>query len=335
MTKVQVCDPLTNYSHLKLTWASRSNCIQRAGRVGRVGVGRVYRFVYQQFYEHVMPERTQPEILRCALHRLVLLAKMLDMGPPHGILALAMDTPDLSNIRQTVDALKEAGALLLTTTNVNEEDERKAVVWDNKDGDLTYVGRIMARLPLDINASRLIIFGHIFGVLNDSITMAAAMSLQSIFSSPFNERMRAYTSKLSWSSGSFSDLIAYLHVYLVWEQNRYSISTRNKRAEKLWMQRNYLQPRVMREWHILITDIKMRLQRMGITEMVNNPVTGSVTQQEKAMMLKVVICGAFYPNYFVRSSEGGQIDEALAVRTLGGRDPYTTVYFTGKFSLIF
>lgn len=48
------------------------------------------------------------------------------------------------------------------------------------------------------------------------------------------------------------------------------------------------------------------------------------------MMLKVVICGACYPNFFVRSSEGGQIDEAMAVRTLGGRDPYTTVYFTGK-----
>lgn len=277
-----------------------------------------------------MPERIEPEILRCPLHRLVLLAKMLEMGPPHGILALAMDTPNLHNIKQTVDALKEAGALLLITTKVNEENERVASAWDDKDGDLTYVGRIMARLPLDINASRLIIFGHIFGVLNETIIMAAAMSLQNIFSSPFNERMRAYTSKLTWSSGSFSDLIAYLHVYTVWEQQRYSNSATTSRAERNWMQTNYLQPKIMREWSILISDIKLRLNKIGVNEMVNNPLSGHVTQKEKAMMLKVAISGAFYPNYFVRSSEGGQVDEAMAVRTLGGRDPYTTVYFTGK-----
>lgn len=40
------------------------------------------------------------------------------------------------------------------------------------------------------------------------------------------------------------------------------------------------------------------------------------------------MCGAFYPNYFVRSADGGQIDEREAVKVLGGRDPYRTVYFT-------
>lgn len=269
LTKILFCDPQTNYSHLKLSWASKSNCIQRAGRVGRVGAGRVYRLVFENFYETELPDRSEPEILRCPLHRLVLLAKMLDMGPPHAILALAMDAPNISNIRQTVDALKEAGALLLTTTKINEIDERMAQIYDEKDGDLTYVGRIMAKLPLDINASRLIIFGHIFGVLNDAIIMAAAISLQNIFSSPFNERMKAYMSKLNWASGSFSDLIAYVHVYTVWEQNKYSNSMRSKGAEKQWMQRYYLQPKVMREWNILVNDLKMRLDRIGIKEMVS------------------------------------------------------------------
>lgn len=40
------------------------------------------------------------------------------------------------------------------------------------------------------------------------------------------------------------------------------------------------------------------------------------------------MCGAFYPNYFIRSSAGGQVDEKEAVKILGGRDPYRTVYFT-------
>lgn len=52
-----------------------------------------------------------PEIQRCPLERLVLLAKMLEMGPPVEILALAMDPPDLSNIHRTTLVLKEVGLL--------------------------------------------------------------------------------------------------------------------------------------------------------------------------------------------------------------------------------
>lgn len=42
----------------------------------------------------------------------------------------------------------------------------------------------------------------------------------------------------------------------------------------------------------------------------------------------MVIAGAFYPNYFVRGSLGGQVSEKDAVKTLVGRDPYSTVYLT-------
>jgi ATP-dependent RNA helicase TDRD9 len=41
----------------------------------------------------------------------------------------------------------------------------------------------------------------------------------------------------------------------------------------------------------------------------------------------VVLAGAFYPNYFVRGAQGGQIDEREAVKVLVGRDPFNTVFF--------
>jgi ATP-dependent RNA helicase TDRD9 len=41
----------------------------------------------------------------------------------------------------------------------------------------------------------------------------------------------------------------------------------------------------------------------------------------------MVIAGAFYPNYFVRGAQGGQIDEREAVKLLVGRDPFNTVFF--------
>lgn len=41
----------SNYSMLVMTWASKSNCEQRAGRVGRVADGRVYRLVTKKMFE--------------------------------------------------------------------------------------------------------------------------------------------------------------------------------------------------------------------------------------------------------------------------------------------
>lgn len=43
-------DTTTNFSALKLSWAARNSCKQRAGRTGRVMNGRCYRFVEKPFY---------------------------------------------------------------------------------------------------------------------------------------------------------------------------------------------------------------------------------------------------------------------------------------------
>lgn len=40
----------SNYSMLVMNWASKSNCKQRAGRVGRVSNGRVYRLVPESLF---------------------------------------------------------------------------------------------------------------------------------------------------------------------------------------------------------------------------------------------------------------------------------------------
>lgn len=41
----------SNYSMLIMTWASKSNCNQRSGRVGRVADGRVYRLVSKKMFD--------------------------------------------------------------------------------------------------------------------------------------------------------------------------------------------------------------------------------------------------------------------------------------------
>lgn len=109
----------------------------------------------------MMDEYGSPEMVRCPLENVVLKAKLLDMGRPESILALVMTPPALSDIRNTVLILKEIGALYKMVGGN----------YDPYDGDLTFIGRVMASLPIDVRISRLIIFGYIFSVLEETIIM--------------------------------------------------------------------------------------------------------------------------------------------------------------------
>lgn len=51
LTKTMVTDQQTNFCHLKLEWASKNSLDQRAGRVGRVSDGRVFRLITEDFYQ--------------------------------------------------------------------------------------------------------------------------------------------------------------------------------------------------------------------------------------------------------------------------------------------
>lgn len=78
----------------------------------------------------------------------------------------------------------------------------------------------------------------------------------------------------------------------------------------------------------LINELKERIKKLGLIEP-----TGAHkiiwTEQEKPIVLKTVIAGAFYPNFFVRSAEGSRANERDAYQVLGGRDPCNTVFLTG------
>lgn len=86
----------------------------------------------------------------------------MNLGPPpHEILALALDPPKLDQIEKTILFLKEIGALLVTHKGQ----------FTKFDGDMTFLGHVMAVLPLDTKVSKMIILGHLFSCLDDCIIM--------------------------------------------------------------------------------------------------------------------------------------------------------------------
>ena len=57
------------------------------------------------------------------------------------------------------------------------------------------------------------------------------MSLKNVFSTPFQERLAAYNSKLTWADSSCSDCIGFLNAYKVCSmQKAHFIASMNTRA---------------------------------------------------------------------------------------------------------
>lgn len=83
------------------------------------------------------------------------------------------------------------------------------------DGDITFLGRVMAKLPVDPAIAKMILLGHVFSMLKESIIMGAAMTLKSVFSTPFEKKLEAYNGRLAWADSSSSDCISFLNAYNV------------------------------------------------------------------------------------------------------------------------
>ncbi|KAL1512681.1 hypothetical protein ABEB36_002237 [Hypothenemus hampei] len=319
LTKVMTVDSMTKYMSLKLEWASHVNCEQRAGRVGRTCDGRVYRLVPKSFYIDEMEKVNAPEILRAPLEHVVLHTKRLDLNDtPAQILALAMTPPDIKHIESTIWKLKEIGALLKTCRGQ----------FVNSDGDITYLGQVMATLPIDVRLSKMIVLGNLYSCLEETLIIAAGASIQNIFSVPFQKRLDAYKKIMLWSDGSSSDLIALLNLYFVWQARKRDNAFANQKEELAWCQRNLVSLKGLREWQLLVNEIRLRLNYLDLKETVG-PGKVYLTETEKPTVLKIVMAGAFYPNYFIKPSNYNQTAEREAVKLVGGRDPFCTVFFTG------
>lgn len=102
-------------------------------------------------------------MLLTPLENMILKAKTFDMAAPHIMLGLAMDRPNMDDVANTVLMLKELGGMELKH---GSEGRYSAI-----DGNLTFLGRVMASLPIDVRSTRLIIFGFCYGVLEDCIIM--------------------------------------------------------------------------------------------------------------------------------------------------------------------
>lgn len=154
---------------LQIEAISQAAANQRAGRCGRVMHGVCVRLYSEQDF-NARPRFSDPEIVRSSLAAVVLRMKALQLGEMGNFPFL--DPPHPKALADGVALLAELGAL----------DAR---------GDLTPVGRQLARLPLDPRIARMLVAAHALGCLREVLIIASALAVQDPRERPIEQQQAA------------------------------------------------------------------------------------------------------------------------------------------------
>ena len=218
-------DSKRHISCLVRNWSSRASCKQRAGRAGRVFVGTAVHLFTRRFHDQVLREYDPPEILTAPIAKLVLQAKQIGekIGQPRPslFLGLAVTPPLLQQLEAALDDLGRLGAV---ESQPGEEVEEEA--------EITFLGHFSLSLPVDLDLSRVVLYGVLFGCVVEAVVIAASLSMsQEVLRLPtrvvmkderqFRESLaRSYQSRCALGAETYSDAVMVCNLFKKWMNYR-------------------------------------------------------------------------------------------------------------------
>ena len=223
---------------LQIEPISQASANQRAGRCGRVAEGVCIRLYSEEDYQR-RPAFTDPEIVRSNLAAVILRAMALKLG----------DIREFPFVQTPPNkAISDGYAILQELDAVNEA------------GELTRVGRELARLPIDPRLARMLLEGHRLGSLSELLVVTSGLSVQDPRERPL-EAQQAADEAHRQLADERSDFLSYVKLWN-WYQKAYADKESNRKFEAE-LKRRFLSPRRLREWRDIHHQLRELVDELG------------------------------------------------------------------------
>ena len=220
---------ISRYSHrsrlqrLPIEKISQASANQRSGRCGRTGPGIAIRLYAEEDYL-ARPAFTEPEIQRTNLAAVILQMHSLQLGDIEEF--PFVEPPDNRLVRDGQRTLVELGAL-------------------SEEGQITELGRKLARLPLDPGLGRMLLAGAKENCLEEVAIIAAALSVPDPRDRPADKQTQADQKHAPFRDEQ-SDFLSLLKLWRAWEEQRSHLSRAKFRG---WCKEHFLSYLRLTEWH--------------------------------------------------------------------------------------
>ncbi|PLW82769.1 ATP-dependent RNA helicase HrpA [Kineobactrum sediminis] len=228
----------TKVQRLPVESISRASANQRQGRCGRVAPGVCIRLYTEEDFL-ARPEFTDPEILRTNLAAVIL--QMLQLGLGEVQRFPFINPPDPRMVRDGYKLLEELGAV-------------------TRRGQLTSIGKRMARLPVDPRLARMVLAAQQLSCLDEVLVIAAALAMQDPRERPADKQQQADQMHARFRDPR-SDFMSWLALWRYYEEQRQALSQGQLR--KL-CQREFLSFLRMREWRDLHAQLRIGCRQLGL-----------------------------------------------------------------------
>lgn len=219
---------------------SQASAAQRSGRCGRTAPGVCIRLYSQADFE-ARPAYTDPEVLRTNLAAVLLQMAALRLGEVADFPFL--DPPDARSIRDGVALLVELGAF-------------------DAHGQITELGRRLARLPVDPRLGRMILAAGAEGCVREVLVVAAALTIPDPRERP-TDRQEAARAQHARFADDESDFMSYLNLWRYLNEQRKALSGS---AFRRMCRNEFLHYLRIREWQDLVGQLRSVARDLGLDE---------------------------------------------------------------------